>query len=210
MNELIGETSLTNHLSDISILDYERVSATKLSIDSTISKVKLAQISCFHSHLKTLRKSYESGFDRVLILEDDCRFIHTDININNTYDMLYLGCNRKIYKNSNSLIYFSQIGPINESVVKINECGTTHAIIYSRTLIEQIISFYPNDDWFFTKAFGSDETYYIYDVFLNWFTEKYSIQKHCVYPIMCTQCDSFSDIQFCDTNYSEEIKKSWL
>lgn len=201
--------SITKHLSDLSIFNYERISATKLSFDSTISKIKLAQISCFHSHLKTLRRSYDSGADRVLILEDDCRFIHTDI-IHNSYDILYLGCNRKIYKNSNNTIYLSQIESVNDHVVKISECGTTHAIVYSRKIIEQILSFYPDDDCFFTKAFGADESYYIYDIFLNWFTQINSIQKHCVYPIMCTQCDSFSDIQFCNTSYDLEIKNSWL
>jgi len=59
--------SIKNHLSDINITNYERVSSTKINFDSTISYVKLAQISCFHSHLKTLRKAKELQLNSVLI-----------------------------------------------------------------------------------------------------------------------------------------------
>jgi GR25 family glycosyltransferase involved in LPS biosynthesis len=113
--------SIVKHLSDINITNYERISATKLNFTSTISKIKLAQISCFHSHLKTLRKAYDFGMEKVLILEDDCKFIDTDRLhvLNNSYDILYLGCNRKIYKDNNSLIYTSEIEHVNENIVKI-------------------------------------------------------------------------------------------
>jgi GR25 family glycosyltransferase involved in LPS biosynthesis len=204
--------SIVKHLSDINITNYERISATKLNFTSTISKIKLAQISCFHSHLKTLRKAYDLGMEKVLILEDDCKFIDTDRLhvLNNSYDILYLGCNRKIYKDNNSLIYTSEIEHVNENIVKISECGTTHSIIYSRLFIEQVIKLYPTDECFFQKAFTLDEKYYIYDVFLNWFTQINNIHKYCVYPIMCTQIESFSDIQFCNTSYGDEIENSWL
>lgn len=204
--------SIVDHLSEIRLTNYERVSATKLNFTSTISKVKLAQISCFHSHLKTLRQSYDLGVEKVLILEDDCRFIKSDrLNIiNNSYDILYLGCNRKIYKNNNTLIYTSHIEHVNENIVKISECGTTHSIIYSKSFIEKIVKLYPTDECFFQKAFTLDEKYYIYDVFLNHFTQTNNIQKYCVYPIMCTQSESFSDIQFCNTSYGYEIENSWL
>jgi GR25 family glycosyltransferase involved in LPS biosynthesis len=204
--------SIKKHLSDINLVDYERVSSTKLSFDSTISNVKLAQISCFHSHLKTLRKAKELELNNVLILEDDCYFINSDklSKLNDSYDILYLGCNRKIYRNNDSLIYISKTEKVNEDIVKINECGTTHSIFYSKRIIKKIIEMYPTDEIFFQKAFTLDEKYSVYDIFLNWFTEVNNIQKYCIYPIMCIQCESFSDIQFRNTNYGEEIKQSWL
>lgn len=202
---------ITNHLNDVGIHNFERVSSTKINFESDISKIKLAQISCFHSHLKTLRKAYHLNLNNILILEDDCKFINKKLNFTfNDYDILYLGCNRKIYKNENKLIYISDIEKVNENIVKINECGTTHAIMYSRYFIQKVIDLYPSDSLFFQKAFTLDEKYYIYDVFLNWFTQTHDIQKYCVYPILCTQSESFSDIQFCYTNYDEEIQKSWL
>ena len=202
---------ITSHLSDIGITEYDRVSATKLCFDSTISKIKLAQISCFHSHLKTLRMAKEFGLNNVLILEDDCRFINQIklSEINNVYDILYLGCNRTIYKNNNELVYTSKIERVNDTTVKISECGTTHSIIYSKYFINKVIDMYPTDEVFFQKAFTLEERYSIYDVFLNWFTQVYNIQKYSLYPIICTQRTSFSDIQFVNTNY-EEIENSWL
>ncbi len=202
---------IINHLNDIGIKTFERISATKINFESDISKMKLAQISCFHSHLKTLRKAYQLNLNKVLILEDDCKFVNNNLNFTlDDYEILYLGCNRKIYKNENKLIYISGIEKINDSIVKITECGTTHAIMYSRSFIEKIMDLYPSDSLFFQKAFTLDERYYIYDVFLNWFTQTNNIQRYCVYPIMCTQYESFSDIQLCHTNYEEEIQNSWL
>lgn len=143
---------ISKHLRDINICKYERISSTKLQFDSTIPKIKLAKISCFHSHLKTLRKSYD--FDNVLILEDDCKFIRSidDVTFkfieDGNWDILYLGCNRKIYKNNDSLIYLSDVIKVNESIYEVKECGTTHAIVYSKNMIRKIVDFYPTDEIF--------------------------------------------------------------
>lgn len=204
--------TINTHLNEIGIPDFERVSATKLNFESDISKVQLAQISCFHSHLKTLRKAHQLNLNKVLILEDDCKFINVENLkfITNDFDILYLGCNRKIYKNNNNLIYLSDIEKVNDNIVKIKECGTTHAIMYSKNFINKIIEMYSTDDIFFQKAFTLEEKYSVYDIFLNWFTEQNSIQKYAMYPIICSQYESFSDIQYCNTNYDEEIINSWL
>lgn len=200
------------HLTDIGINNFERVSATKLDIDCNISKIKLSQISCFHSHLKTLRKAQLLNLESVLILEDDCKFINCEnLNqINKNVDILYLGCNRKIYKNNNNLTYLSKIYKVNDFMVKIDECGTTHAILYSKKVINKIIDLYPTDEIFFQKAFTFEEKFFIYDNFLNWFTEQNNIQKYAMCPVLCTQFESFSDIQYCNTNYESEILNSWL
>ena len=206
-------TLISNQLTELKFDSIERVSSTKLHFDSTISKIKLAKISCFHSHLKTLRKSYD--LDNVLILEDDCRFIRPidDITINfinkDNWDMLYLGCNRRIYRNDNTLVYLSDITKVNDSIYEVKECGTTHAIVYSKNMIRKIVDFYPTDEIFFTKAFSLGESYFTYDIFLNMFTKDYNIKKHCVYPLICTQTESYSDIAFCDTSYETEILNSW-
>lgn len=206
---------ISEHLTSLN-MKYERISATELKIESDISSVKLGQISCFHSHIKTLRKAYELNLNSVLILEDDCKFIRSiDSNILNfistsNYQILYLGCNRKIYKNNNSLIYLSNVKKVTDSIYEVEECGTTHAILYSKQMISKIIEFYPTDDVFFKKAFDSDEQFYVFDNFLSRFTLNNSIKKYCVYPILCTQIDSYSDIQFCNTSYCAEIENSWL
>lgn len=213
LNERVDRWNyIKNHLLNLNIINFERIVATKLDFDSTISKIKLAQISCFHSHLKTLRKAKSLELNNVLILEDDCYFINYKPldNIITKYDILYFGCNRKIYKNNNTLVYLSEIENVNADVVKITECGTTHAILYSRKIINRIIDMYPNDEIFFQKAFTLDEKYSTYDIFLNWFTQECDIQKYCVNPIMCTQIESYSDIQFCNVNYNDEIINSWL
>lgn len=204
--------TITNHLNDINISNYERISATKVDINCDISTTKLAQISCFHSHLKTLRKAYQLKLNNVLILEDDCKFINIDNlkYITNEFDILYLGCNRKIYRNENRDIYLSNIEKINDYIVKISECGTAHAILYSKNFIDKIIEMYPNDVAFFEKSFTLEERYSIYDIFLNWFTEINKIQKYSMCPIVCSQYESFSDIEFYYANYDEQIKQSWL
>lgn len=203
---------INNHLNGIGINEFERISATKLNFESDISKVQLAQISCFHSHLKTLRKAHQLNLNNVLILEDDCKFINVEYlkYVKNEFDILYLGCNRKIYRNNNNLIYLSDVEKVDNNIVKIKECGTTHAIMYSKNFINKIIDIYPKDDIFFQKAFTLEEKYSVYDIFLNWFTEQNNIQKYTMYPIICSQYDSFSDIQYCNTNYDEEIQNSWL
>lgn len=206
---------ISNHLLEVGLDNFERVSSTQLTIDSTISKTKLAEISCFHSHLKTLRKAYESNLNKILILEDDCKFIKKiDDNISNiikqvNQDLLYLGCNRKIYKNNASLIYLSDVKKINDYLYEVDECGTAHAIVYNKDVIKKIIDYYPTDEIFFERAFSLEESHSIYDIYINTFARNNNIKKYCIFPILCTQIDSYSNIQFYDASYEKEILNSW-
>jgi len=210
---------ITEHLDYVGIKSYTRIPATNLSLHFT-TPIRSAQISCFHSHLKAFRKAHEMQLKNILILEDDCVFfdyfkpILFDKEVeefleNNEWEIFYLGANRKIYKDNNKLIYLSKFNVVNDHVVEIGECGSTHSILFNKTFIEKIVEEYPTDELFYDKAFSLKDECSVYDNFLNYFTKDRSIKKYCIYPIICGQIDSYSDIQFANTSYNQEMIDSW-
>lgn len=205
---------MRRHLEEFE-LPNERVSATQLRFDSTIPRVKLGQISCFHSHLKILRRAYEANLASVLILEDDCQFIRQpEMEIGEFInspkcEILYLGCNLKIFRNSNKTVFLAKKRSVGPFISEVSDCGTTHAIIYKRSLISKLMDLFPTDESFFQRAFGGNEESFIYDVFLSTFTTRVGVRKYAVDPILCTQVESFSDIAQATVDYAGPMASSW-
>lgn len=209
--------SLLNHLKEIGVGNVERIPATCMDFLSTIPRTKLAQISCFHSHLKTFRMANNQGLIRILILEDDCLFLPESssqvVKIEKfmricEWEVFYLGANLRIY-NKENFDRMARVTPVQDGIVKVDAAGTTHAIAYTNSFIEKVCEEYPSDEDFFQKAFTCKSEFSVFDVFLNTFTVNNNISKYCSFPVVCVQFDSFSDIQFCNTKYGHEILSSW-
>lgn len=205
---------IINELTKVNITDYEFINATKVNInDCEFTKVKLAKISCFHSHVKALRKAYFDDLDQVLILEDDCFFNkYLDFIPPKEYPLFYLGCNLNIYKEE-TFDHTATVSKITDNIVELSECGTTHAIIYNKEFIDRIYYKFPTDEVFFNEAFSLDNFIdkipIAYDDFLNFYCKIYNIKRYCIYPIICNQIESYSDLQSVNTNYINELNESW-
>jgi GR25 family glycosyltransferase involved in LPS biosynthesis len=99
---------ISNHLKEIGIWNFERVSG--ISIDNlpdvwqyrnfikNDSKYIIGGLGCRYSHIEAVRLAHVNNYERVLILEDDAVFLkppnellEININILNDWDMLYFG-----------------------------------------------------------------------------------------------------------------------
>lgn len=203
---------IISEMNRLNLSNYDIINAT--IIKSNINPNMFSCISCFHSHIKTLRIAYNNNVDNALILEDDAIFYN---NISNNVleffnsvkeaSLLYLGCNLNIYKDG-YVDRQSVVNKIHNNIVELNEAGTAHAILYNKKYIRQMYEMFPDDETFFNRIF-SGKFPHIYDNFINWYTINNNIKKYCIYPIICNQKDFYSDIQFSDVNYEKEIINSW-
>ena len=106
--DILRNQQIINELSKYNITNYERVDAIELTdlpsndkfrnFNKTNQKYVLGQLSCRASHIKCIQIAKERNYSKVLILEDDIRFIqdpNTILTINNNilndWDMLYFG-----------------------------------------------------------------------------------------------------------------------
>lgn len=218
--------SIQSELSKLNILEYLIIDATNLHINgTTLTKSVLAKISCFHSHIRALRDAYHNGYDRILILEDDIKVtdvISNSEKISGIYDniktfdwnILYLGGNVKIHRNCDlngycKDVYYSKPTKINDFIYELGECGTTHAICYTKYSINKLMELFLDDAKFFSSAFTLKEESYVFDIFLNAFTSLNDIPKHMINPMLLLQSKSYSDIGFEYIDHSVEMCKNW-
>jgi GR25 family glycosyltransferase involved in LPS biosynthesis len=106
--DTIRNQQIINELSKYNITNYERIDAIELTeiptndkfrnFNKTNTKYILGQLSCRASHIKCVQIAKERNYSKVLILEDDIRFLqdpNTLLTINNNilsdWDMLYFG-----------------------------------------------------------------------------------------------------------------------
>jgi len=153
--------------------------------------------------------------ESLLILEDDCIFSRPpDVEVfdflnNSRWDILFLGCNLKIHNSDGSDGYIARKRKVAAMISEVEECATTHAILYNKPLINKIIDFFPTDEHFFSQAFGSKQWLFTYDDFISKFTRDRGIKKYAVDPILCNQAESFSDIAQASVDYRDGISASW-
>ena len=89
--------------------------------------------ACCRSHVELLRKAYNAGYERVLILEDDVFFVEGGLEaIENSldslskiknWDLMYLG----------SILIDEKLHLVDRNLLKQEKMLTTHAVGYSRS-----------------------------------------------------------------------------
>lgn len=209
---------INNHLHEIGLHEFERIEGTRLNFESTLSQLILSRISVCHSHIKTYRKITH---DHTLVLEDDCQFFQNmeeilskkttlDFINSNEWEMLLLGANKRIYKKNDSLIYHTDVKQVSENIFEMKECGTAHAVLYKKSYIDKVLSLFPTDEDFFRKAFTLEEHWYIWDNFINYFSQNFNSKIHCIYPIVAGQRASLSSVVNVQVDYNKELKNSWI
>ena len=150
-----------------------------------------------HSHYEILKNFSKSDYDRILVLEDDCRFrnmnvieqIHThedEFWLNSM--LIYYGINARPYPEHKEPQYVS-------NYLRRVFCGyTTHAIGYHRAAVDYIVHNYqPNSK-------------IMYDA---WLSERlpdfYSL---CTVPFLAVQAPSHSDLWNRNVDYTDTFKAS--
>lgn len=152
-------------------IEYEIFPATKN--DNGAKGLNLTMIELFKVCL-------ERGYERVLILEDDCQFLIPGIvpfidsslkQLPEDYYCFHLGLN-----------LLSQPERISENVLRIDQAFSSHAILYSREGIANILPIVEKN------------TDVPYDITLRTLIQP-SKKCYCSFPMVATQRDGFSDIE---------------
>lgn len=131
-----------------------------------------------------------NGYAKVLILEDDVRFLETRLFVDkciaqlpDDFDLMYLGCNLA----QNKVELFSP------NLIKVDGAYATHAILYSNSGMKKVYDILKR---------GSDSPLDVQIV--------HGVQAdgncYACYPMAGTQVDSYSDIEQRDVRYRQLLE----
>lgn len=131
----------------------------------------------------------KSGFSNFLFLEDDVQFQNMDSlwpalqELPENWDILYLGCNIR-----------SKAVKVSERIYQITDAWTTHAVAYTRPIVEYLLKHYP------------DESSIMYDNWLGTLLPNWN--AYVVKPMAAIQRPRYSKIWNVAADYSEVWKQS--
>jgi len=164
------------------------------------------EVSVFMKHLTALKHAYKNGYERVLVMEDDCLFGDAfsrclDLyqgQLPKNWDMLYVGdafgfriSNDEITKQIDALGHHTNVfekckHPTNKQGGGCSK--TADAIIYSRNCIEKILSELELPDYL---------VHHPYDWFLSYVARSYNMNVYWCEPSLVkhgSQSNYFNDI----------------
>lgn len=174
---------------------------------SNLGDVRSNKLGCALSFYRILRDAQERGFEKILILEDDCKFLYSkEENANylsefltalpEGWDMLYLGVN---------LIsdYGFPIARFSDVLFRVFAAYTTHSIAFSKKGIEKFLLGFDNEEDYGYKIL---ELYHSIDQFL---IKGYLRNHNCFIgnKMLTSQTEGFSDIEM---EYVSEYTKILL
>jgi len=181
---------ITAELLKTGITDFERFSAIRPTDDMLNGKYKdyihnanmtyrRGALGCLLSHMEIIKIAKIRNYDKILIIEDDCKFTGTlDVLVsaleqlaekNNAYKLLYLSGN-----------HIKKCTPFLKNVVRVHGTFTTHSYIVTKNAYDEILN-------------GLDGFRREID---NYYIRIYQPRNecYCVFPSITTQLDGISDI----------------
>jgi GR25 family glycosyltransferase involved in LPS biosynthesis len=186
-------------LNNIGISSFQRFNAINLPN---------GRLGCSMSHLKCLEYAKKSGWDHILIVEDDILFLDpplfqkqldTFLSNHKSWDVLLIGGN-----------VVPPYQPIDSSCIKVKKCQTTTGYIvrshYYDSLIENIRSG-------MNLLLKDPENHILYAIDKFWFQLQEKDSWYLIIPLSVTQREDYSDIEKRQTNYSmvmTDLDKPWL
>lgn len=149
-----------------------------------------------YSHYAILEQCAKAGYEKVLVLEDDCEFvgmskfhdIHSELSKEDWY-WVYYGANARPYPDHKQPAYCTR------HLRLISSAFTTHAIGYTHKLITAVL-------WGYKPSGGE-----MFDSFLDRVILA-STPAHISIPFLCVQKPAFSDLWNRNVDYSDTFKAS--
>jgi GR25 family glycosyltransferase involved in LPS biosynthesis len=151
-------------------------------------RIKLPQLACAMSHVSIWKECLEYEYERVLILEDDVQFIHSNalnglLSLNGLFypevEFLYLGGNNQ----------GSAPTLIDEGLAVCYQTYTTTAYIVSKTILPELIRYV-------------EKYHFPIDVALCHLQRSLYGKFYIVMPSIASQVSGYSDITGKDEDYS--------
>jgi GR25 family glycosyltransferase involved in LPS biosynthesis len=162
-------------------------------------KLRNGALGCSASHLKCLRHALNSGWDHVLICEDDITFLDPELFVkqmnkclttHDDWDVIMLGGNNVPPH------YHTK----NDSCVKISKCFTTTGYLVKSTYFNTLIENIQNGIQLFMEHI-TQPTLYAIDAY--WASLQARDNWLLIIPLTVVQKEGYSDIEEKDTNYSK-------
>jgi len=165
---------------------------------------------CYKSHMKVIQDAKKQGYERVLILEDDCLFIPDKLTIDENkipkdWEMLFLGANlQTLYGDS------TDYSIKNKTWVKMG-CYAAHCYIIGKhsydLILEQLVKEYvhPVDVIYDLYIHSRKKSYALVNQIATQKDGYSNIEKKQVKYVM-QNVDSLLDIKHSDMDYNEEEK----
>ena len=149
-----------------------------------------------YSHRKIIEDCFTDGYEKVLVLEDDCCFrrmdkfwdVHNELNAMQ-WDWVYYGANVRPYPEH------LQPKPCTSHLRTIRSAFTTHAIGYTQKAINAIHSYY------------KPESGHMYDSWLDQFLLP-SMPAQISCPFLCVQKPAYSDLWNRNVDYTDTFSAS--
>jgi GR25 family glycosyltransferase involved in LPS biosynthesis len=186
-------------LNNIGIISFERFNAINLPN---------GRLGCSMSHLKCLEHAKKSGWDHILIVEDDILFLdpilfqkqlNTFLSTHKNWDVLLIGGN-----------VVPPYQPIDSSCIKVKKTQTTTGYIvrshYYDILIENICAG-------MNLLMKEPGNHILYAIDKYWFQLQEKDSWYLIIPLSVTQREDYSDIEKRNTNYSmvmTDLNKPWF
>jgi GR25 family glycosyltransferase involved in LPS biosynthesis len=175
-------------LQKIGILNAERFNAVKL---------KNGALGCSMSHLKCLELAKKSGWDHIMIVEDDITFLDPELFVNQFNEFLSI---HKVW--DVVLIGGNNVPPyqtVDSTCIKVSKCQTTTGYMVRSHYYDYLIENIRNG---INHLLREPDKHIMYAIDKYWFTLQQQHLWYLIIPLSVTQREDYSDIEKRPTNYA--------
>jgi len=180
-------------LQKYNICGVERVEAVDGKTLPPHNKISLGALGLYHTHWQIIKYAKEQGFKNVLILEDDIelrpqilQFDEYMQSVPEPYALVYCGAH-----------HIQQPIKISDKIVKNVQAFTTHAIGIHSRIFDRILKDFEN--------IGNMD--FQVDLYYSEIIQK-EYDTYSFFPNVITQRKSFSDIEMCEKDYSDNMDEN--
>lgn len=171
-------------------------------------KLPNGALGCSMSHLKCLETAKKNGWSHLLIVEDDIKFLYTELfkkqlnlflSKHSGWDVVIIGGNNvPPYKK------------IDDSCVKVTSCQTTTGYLVNGHYYDTLIENYRTG---IRKLLENPTQPILYAIDKYWFNLQRKDNWYLIIPLTVVQREDYSDIEKRATNYAQvmtDLDKEWL
>lgn len=171
-------------------------------------KLPNCALGCSMSHLKCLETAKKNGWSHLLIVEDDIKFLDTELFKKqlNLFLSKHSGWDVVIIGGNNVPPYQK----IDDTCVKVTSCQTTTGYLVNAHYYDTLIDNYRIG---IKKLLKNPTQHVLYAIDKYWFNLQRKDNWYLIIPLTVVQREDYSDIEKRATNYAQvmtDLDKEWL
>ena len=202
-HRLDRKNHVEEQLKNIGIQNAQRFNAIKLPNGN-------GAIGCSMSHLKCLEIAKKSGWDHIMIVEDDITFLNPFLFVKQLNQFLSLhpeGWDVILIAGNNASKSYTSV---DDTCIKVDKCQTTTGYIVHSHYYDILIE---NIKHGINHLLREPDKHVLYAIDKYWFTLQEKHSWYLIIPLTVTQREDYSDIEKRRTNYTRvmiDLDKPWL